>query len=101
MADGADQLPSGRRATISPEPKRIEPRNPTLSAVNTAIPWHSVSHGYLARFSVEISYLGPREYLTWDFSIDLEFRVDEGFENRSGLFALACGTWSARSQPCG
>lgn len=53
MADGADQLPSGRRATISPEPKRIEPRNPTLSAVNTAIPWHGVSRGSLGRLSIE------------------------------------------------
>jgi hypothetical protein len=42
-----------------------------------------------------ISYLGAHEYLTWDFSIDFEFRVNEGFENRSGLFALACETWSA------
>lgn len=44
MADGADQLPSERRATISPEPKRTEPRNPTLNAVNIAIPWNRVSH---------------------------------------------------------
>lgn len=50
MADGADQLPSGRRATISPEPKRIEPKNPTLSAVNMAIPWYRVSHDRLGCF---------------------------------------------------
>ena len=48
-----------------------------------------------------ISYLGSREYLSWDFSIDFELRVDEGFENRSGLFALTCGTRSAWSRPCG
>lgn len=49
----------------------------------------------------KIFYLGPREYLTWDFSIDFELRVDEGFENRSGLFALACETLSAWNQQCG
>lgn len=55
MADGADQLPSGRRATISPDPKRIEPRNPNLNAVNMAIPWHKVSHDRSGCFLVVLS----------------------------------------------
>lgn len=63
MADGADQLPSGRRATISPEPKRIEPRNPSLSAVNTAIPWHGVSHDHLGHSSRMSLTLAPANIL--------------------------------------
>lgn len=38
MADGALQLPSGRRATTRPLPKRADPRNPALITVRMARP---------------------------------------------------------------
>lgn len=38
MADGADQEPSGRRATTRPEPNRAEPRKPALMTVRMARP---------------------------------------------------------------
>lgn len=38
MADGADQVPSGRRAMTSPEPKRAEPKKPALRTVIMASP---------------------------------------------------------------
>jgi len=46
MADGALQLPSGRRATTRPLPKRADPRNPALITVRIARPWveKTVSH---------------------------------------------------------
>jgi hypothetical protein len=39
IADGADQVPSGRRATTMPDPNRPEPRNPALKTVITASPY--------------------------------------------------------------
>ena len=49
IADGADQLPSGRRAIVKPDPKRAEPRNPARRAVKMAIPWGGVSFGFVCR----------------------------------------------------
>lgn len=39
IAEGADQEPSGRRATTRPEPKRAEPRKPALMTVRIARPY--------------------------------------------------------------
>lgn len=39
IADGADQVPSERRATTMPEPKRAEPRKPALNTVMIARPF--------------------------------------------------------------
>ena len=38
IAEGADQVPSDKRAMTIPEPKRPEPRNPALSTVMIARP---------------------------------------------------------------
>jgi hypothetical protein len=43
MADGADQVPSGRRHTISPEPKRTDPRKPALKTLQITSPYGRVS----------------------------------------------------------
>lgn len=51
IADGADQLPSGRRAIIKPDPKRAEPRKPARRAVKMAIPLCGVSYGFVCRVS--------------------------------------------------
>jgi hypothetical protein len=39
IADGADHVPSLRRATTIPEPKRPDPRKPALKTVSTARPY--------------------------------------------------------------
>ncbi len=39
MADGADQVPSPRRATTTPDPPRAEPMKPNFAIVRMARPW--------------------------------------------------------------
>lgn len=39
MADGADQLPSGNRATINPEPNLIEANAPRVKTEKTTNPY--------------------------------------------------------------
>ena len=41
MAEGADQLPLSSRAIITPDPNRMDPRNPALVAVKIMRPYRS------------------------------------------------------------
>ena len=43
IAEGADQVPSERRAMTTPEPKRPEPRKPALRTVMIARPYGDLS----------------------------------------------------------
>ncbi|KAJ5115052.1 hypothetical protein NUU61_000811 [Penicillium alfredii] len=92
-ADGVDQLPSGRRATSNPEPKRTEPKNPALRMVNIASPYETVSIQSALRYEppgAQDTHFGAAEDMAWNAFIKFEnFRTDKRLENLPGLFTLA------------
>ena len=63
MADGGDQLPSSRRATITPDPNRPEPKKPALKTVQIISPyavsqWVIIAARYDMRVFVPLHFVG-------------------------------------------
>jgi hypothetical protein len=112
MAEGADQEPSGRRATTTPEPNRAVPRKPALKTVRMARP---CADGFVLTC---VSFLGSFRndaccaYLCVDQDLWRNnligskglSRVYKGCENLASLSALACEAVSdikpCHSMPC-
>jgi hypothetical protein len=103
MAVGADQEPSARRATTTPEPNRAVPRKPALKTVRIARPWGGIcQHIVLYSTSVvqllkhagcgeSMSYLCVGKNIWRDDLIRSErlLRIYEGCQNLSRLSTFA------------
>jgi hypothetical protein len=74
MADGADHVPSGKRAMTRPEPKRAEPRKPALRTVIMARPFAR------ARTSGGMILSGPKDW----FGSTKEARILAAFLHSPG-----------------
>lgn len=112
MAEGADQPPSGRRATTIPEPKRPDPRKPALKTVRIARPYRQTPCQLIVLLSRRVErnarLAGPKHAgwtrATTYFRIGKDLRrddfvgakrlsrVDEGGEDFARLLDFTCET---------
>jgi hypothetical protein len=86
IAEGADQEPSGRRATRMPDPNRREPRKPARVTVQITRPW-GVSL-FVQKQICSALYLCVRKNSRRNHT---RRWARKGLQNLARLFAFACG----------